>query len=244
MRPGAWRTNVLARGEERGVRAAVAERHAEALRVAERRRPRPSRPAASAAPAPADPWRRRRARRPRAPASMIGRRSTHPAALVRVLQPAAPKTSRRRSACPSSGADLRCRCRAARRARAGRRWSAGSTRSLTRNAAPPARRLRRRLHAVQQRHRFGGGRGLVEQRRVGDLHPGQVADHRLEVEQRLEPALRDLRLIRRVGRVPARVLHHHPQDHAGRDGVVVARGRCRSGTPGCARPAAPGARRN
>ena len=32
---------------------------------------------------------------------------------------------------------------------------------------------------------------------------GQVVDDGLEVQQRLEPALRDLGLIRRVGRVPA-----------------------------------------
>ena len=32
--------------------------------------------------------------------------------------------------------------------------------------------------------------------------PGEVADHGLEVEQRLEPALGDLRLVRRVGGVP------------------------------------------
>ena len=46
---------------------------------------------------------------------------------------------------------------------------------------------------------------------------GQVAHHRLEVEQRFEPALGDLGLIRRVRRVPAGVLEHVPQDDARRD---------------------------
>ena len=78
------------------------------------------------------------------------------------------------------------------------------------------------LHAVQQRHRLGRGRRLVEQRRVRDLHPRQVAHHRLEVEQRLEAALRDLGLVRRVRRVPAGVLQHVAQDDARRDRVVVA----------------------
>ena len=40
-----------------------------------------------------------------------------------------------------------------------------------------------RSHAVQQRHRFRPGRRLVQQRRVGDLHPREVRDHRLKVEE-------------------------------------------------------------
>ena len=59
---------------------------------------------------------------------------------------------------------------------------------------------------VAHRHRFRRGSCLVEQRCVRDLETREVDDHRLEVEQRLEPSLRDLSLIRRVGRVPARVL--------------------------------------
>ena len=78
------------------------------------------------------------------------------------------------------------------------------------------------LRAVQHRHRLGGGGGLVEQRSVGHFHAGQVRDHRLEVEERFEAPLRDFGLIRRVGRVPARVLEHVADDHARRDGVVVA----------------------
>jgi hypothetical protein len=79
-----------------------------------------------------------------------------------------------------------------------------------------------RPDAVQQRHGLGGGRGLVQQRRVRHFHPREVGDHRLKIEQRFEAPLRDLGLIRGVRRVPARVFHHHPQDHARRDRVVVA----------------------
>ena len=75
---------------------------------------------------------------------------------------------------------------------------------------------------MQQCHRFGGGGGLVQQRRVRHVHSRQVRDHRLEVDQRLQPALGDLGLIGRVGGVPAGILEDHPQDHTGRDGVVVA----------------------
>ena len=79
------------------------------------------------------------------------------------------------------------------------------------------------LHAAfGQRHGLRGGGRFVEHRRVGDRHAGEVAHHRLEVHQRLEPALRDLSLVRRVSRVPGRVLEHVAQDDAGRVGTVVA----------------------
>ena len=51
---------------------------------------------------------------------------------------------------------------------------------------------------------------------------GQVGDHRLEVQQRLQAALRDLWLVRRVRGVPGGVLQHVAADHRGRDRVVVA----------------------
>ena len=60
----------------------------------------------------------------------------------------------------------------------------------------PRRRLLR-IQPVEHRHRFGGGGAFVEQRRRRDLHPGEIADHRLEVQQRLEAPLRDLGLVRR-----------------------------------------------
>ena len=73
-----------------------------------------------------------------------------------------------------------------------------------------------------QRHGLGGGGRLVEQRSVCDRQPGQVGDHRLEVEQRLQPALRDLGLVGRVRRVPAGVLEHVALDHRRGDAAVVA----------------------
>ncbi len=69
--------------------------------------------------------------------------------------------------------------------------------------------------ALEHRHRLGGRRRLVEERGVGQLHAGEIDDHGLEVEQRLEPALGDLRLVRRVRGVPARVLEDVPLDHRG-----------------------------
>ena len=80
----------------------------------------------------------------------------------------------------------------------------------------------RLAHAGGQRHRFGGGGGLVEHRGVGDRHAGQVGHHRLEVDQRLHAALADLGLIRRVGGVPGRVFEHVAQDDAGCQRAEVA----------------------
>ena len=44
-------------------------------------------------------------------------------------------------------------------------------------------------HTLRHGHRFGAGSGLVQQRRIGNLKPGQIADHGLIVQQRLKPAL-------------------------------------------------------
>ena len=81
---------------------------------------------------------------------------------------------------------------------------------------------RARCHAAGERHRLGGRRRLVEQRCVGDRHRRQVTDHRLEVDKRLHPALRDLGLVGRVGGVPGRILEHVAEDHRRRPRGVVA----------------------
>jgi hypothetical protein len=79
-----------------------------------------------------------------------------------------------------------------------------------------------RTDAVQKRHGFAGGRSLIQQRCIGDVHRGQIGDHRLEVQKRLEPALRNLRLVRRVRRIPPWIFEQVALDHAGRERVVVA----------------------
>ena len=70
--------------------------------------------------------------------------------------------------------------------------------------------------AVAHGHGLSGGGGLVEEGRVGHGETGEIGDHGLVVEQRLEAALRDLRLVRGVLRVPRRVLHEVAQ-HDARD---------------------------
>ena len=72
------------------------------------------------------------------------------------------------------------------------------------------------------RHRLGGGGAFVQQRCVGQRQAGQVAHHRLEIQQRFEPALGDLRLVGRVLRVPAGIFQDVPLNHRRRDRVVIA----------------------
>ncbi len=76
--------------------------------------------------------------------------------------------------------------------------------------------------AARERHRFGGGRAFVQQRGVGDVQAGQVGDHGLVVQQGLQAALRDLGLVRRVGRVPGGIFKNVAQHHVGRLRAVVA----------------------
>ena len=75
---------------------------------------------------------------------------------------------------------------------------------------------------VTKRHRLGRGGRFVEQRGIGDVERGQVGDHRLEIEQRFEPALRDLGLIRRVGGVPAGIFQDVALDDRRHDAIGVA----------------------
>ena len=77
------------------------------------------------------------------------------------------------------------------------------------------------LEPVAHHHRLGGGGALVEHGGVGDLEAGEVADEGLEVEQRFESALRNLGLIGGVGGVPAGVLEDVPLDDAGHERVGV-----------------------
>ena len=76
--------------------------------------------------------------------------------------------------------------------------------------------------AVAHVHGLGRRRAFVEQRGVGAAKPGEVHHHGLEVEQGLQPALGNLRLIGRVRSVPARILQDVALDDRRRDGVVVA----------------------
>ncbi len=76
--------------------------------------------------------------------------------------------------------------------------------------------------ALRQRHRLGRGGGFIQQRGVGDVEAGQVADHGLEVEQRFQPALADLRLVRRIGGVPRRIFQDVALDHRRQDSAGIA----------------------
>ncbi len=68
-------------------------------------------------------------------------------------------------------------------------------------------------HAFGHRHRFGACGRFIKQRRGGDIETGEIQRDLLEVKQCLKAALRDFRLIRGIGGVPARVFQHIAQDH-------------------------------
>ena len=71
-------------------------------------------------------------------------------------------------------------------------------------------------------HGLGCRRRLVEQQCVAHGQAREITHHRLVVQQCLEPALSDFRLIRRVGRVPSRVFQDVALDHRWRKALVVA----------------------
>src|SRR5690606_37189057 len=69
---------------------------------------------------------------------------------------------------------------------------------------------------------YRGRRRFVQQRSIRDRQPGQIDNHRLEGQQRLEPALRNLGLIGRVLGIPVRIFQDAALDDGRYDGVVVA----------------------
>src|SRR4029453_10236583 len=92
----------------------------------------------------------------------------------------------------------------------------------------PSRRFPR-LEPMENGHGFSRRGSLVEERRRSDVHSGQVFDDGLKVQEGLEPALSDFRLVRRVRRVPAWILENIAEDDARRNSVVVAHSDVRTG---------------
>ncbi len=78
------------------------------------------------------------------------------------------------------------------------------------------------FNAPAHHHRFGRRRSFIQQRRVGKRQAGQIGNHGLVDQQRLQPPLCDLRLIGRVLRVPAGVLQDIPLNDGRGDAVGVA----------------------
>ena len=203
---------LVARREVAGVRTAVAHRHAEALRRADD---------GVGAPLAGRLQQRQREEiggdHDVAARSVDGRHHRRVIAHVtvhgRVLQQHAEDVRRRRGTCRTDD-DLDVERRRAR---------AHDVERLRQHFVGDEKaRARRRAHPLAERHRLRGRRRFVEHRRVRDRHAGQVAHHRLEVDERFEPALRNLRLIRRVRRVPRGILEDVALDDARRVRAVVA----------------------
>ncbi|MNE07080.1 hypothetical protein D3C80_996870 [compost metagenome] len=75
--------------------------------------------------------------------------------------------------------------------------------------------------ALAHGHCFGSGRRFIEQRCVGDIKAGQVADHGLVVQKRFETTLADFRLVGRIGRVPGWIFQNIALDDRRRDRAVI-----------------------
>ena len=71
-------------------------------------------------------------------------------------------------------------------------------------------------------HGFGRRRRLVQQAGIGNGQAGQVCNHRLVVQQRLQPSLRDFRLIGGIGGIPGGVFQDVALDRRRGDGAVIA----------------------
>ncbi len=77
--------------------------------------------------------------------------------------------------------------------------------------------------ATDDAKRFGSGGGFVQQRGIGHIKTGQVDDHLLKVEQGLQPALRHFSLIGCIRRIPARIFQHIAPDRLRGERAVIAR---------------------
>ena len=205
---------LVLRGEERGVRSAEAHRHAEALRAADHHVCAPL----TGRREEAEGERVRRHHEQRAGAVHRGREGLvvmHAAAGAGVLDQ-----------CAAVGAVAQLRIRGladdeldSQARRAGLDHGDG-----LRMAVLGDEEVLLLLAAcgVAEAHGLGSRGAFIEQGGVGHLHAGELRDHGLPVEERLHAALGDLGLVRRVGRVPTRVLQDVAQDHGRRDRVVVA----------------------
>ena len=75
--------------------------------------------------------------------------------------------------------------------------------------------------AFRHGHSFGSGGAFVQQRGIGDVHPGQIAHHGLIVEQGFQPPLRDFWLIRGIGGIPGGVFQNIAQDRGRGCGAII-----------------------
>ena len=76
--------------------------------------------------------------------------------------------------------------------------------------------------AACQSHGFCCCGGFIEHGGVGNGHAGEVTHHGLKIQQGLQPALRNFRLIWRVGGVPGGVFQYVALDYAGGVRAVIA----------------------
>ena len=77
------------------------------------------------------------------------------------------------------------------------------------------------MRGMRHGHRLGRRGALIQKAGIGHRQPGQAGYHGLEIDQRLQPPLGNLRLIGRIGGVPARIFQNIAQDDRRRMGAVI-----------------------
>ena len=75
---------------------------------------------------------------------------------------------------------------------------------------------------MRQCHGFGCCRCFIKHGRIGNIHTRQIHNHLLEVQQRFQTTLRNLRLIRRVRGVPRWIFEDIAQNYSRRVRTVIA----------------------
>ncbi len=203
---------LLLRGQERGVRAAVAVRHAEALRVAD----------GDVGP----PLARRREHRQCQQVSGHHHQcagGVHPVAQGAVVLDGAEGVGilDQHAAHRRIEREPRCRLNLHRDA-AGGGARLDDVDGLRMAVVGHQEGVAPALGRVQHQHRLGRRRPFVEQRGVGQRQPGEVDHDGLVIQQRLEAPLRNLRLVGRVRGVPAWILQDVALDHGRYVCAVIA----------------------
>ena len=210
--PGKAALVVVLRREESGMRAAVAQRHAEALRAADHDI-RPEFPG----------------RFDQSEGEKIGRHDkgsadgvdaggqvavvVDPAIRGGILHEGAEVGGIERGLGPRAGDDAQAEG-------FGPRAEQGD--GLRMNIVRDEKFIPRTFDPVRHGHGLGSRGGLIEQGGIGNFHAGEVGHHGLEIEQGLEAALRQFRLVRRVGGIPTGIFEDVAQDDRRRVATVVA----------------------
>src|SRR5688572_21027668 len=78
------------------------------------------------------------------------------------------------------------------------------------------------LHGLAKMHRLRCSSAFIKERSVRNRKCGQIRHHRLEIQKRLEPPLRNLSLVRSVLRIPTWILENIALNDRRHNTVVIS----------------------